>query len=151
MQPSEDQRKLSFNGELNGLLGAGLLGSSISESTRPISTDCSVQECQRMWVAPLHLYCSHFVSVFVKIWKLPIKLNGYSLLFSSCLTGDDGSTCVPIVLNNVEIVASQDSGINSKARGSNKVILDQNRIKSCCSHESFSLRRDHSYFVLIKT
>ncbi|XP_014852411.1 PREDICTED: enhancer of mRNA-decapping protein 4 isoform X1 [Poecilia mexicana] len=86
MQPSDDQRKLSFNGELNGLLGAGLLGTSISESTRPISTDGSVQESQRI-----------------------------------CLTGDDGSTCIPIVLNNVEIVASQDSGINSKARGSNKV------------------------------
>uniref|UniRef100_A0A3P9QC06 Enhancer of mRNA-decapping protein 4 n=1 Tax=Poecilia reticulata TaxID=8081 RepID=A0A3P9QC06_POERE len=86
MQPSDDQRKLSFNGELNGLLGAGLLGTSISESTRPISTDGSIQESQRI-----------------------------------CLTGDDGSTCIPIVLNNVEIVASQDSGINSKARGSNKV------------------------------
>ncbi|KAM4734819.1 enhancer of mRNA-decapping protein 4 isoform 2-T2 [Anableps anableps] len=84
--PSDDQRKLSFNGELNGLLGAGLLGSSMSESTRPISTDGSVQESQRI-----------------------------------CLTGDDGSTCIPIVSNNVEIVASQDSGINSKARGSNKV------------------------------
>uniref|UniRef100_A0A3B3UGU5 Enhancer of mRNA-decapping protein 4 n=1 Tax=Poecilia latipinna TaxID=48699 RepID=A0A3B3UGU5_9TELE len=83
---NDDQRKLSFNGELNGLLGAGLLGTSISESTRPISTDGSVQESQRI-----------------------------------CLTGDDGSTCIPIVLNNVEIVASQDSGINSKARGSNKV------------------------------
>uniref|UniRef100_A0A3P9QD26 Enhancer of mRNA-decapping protein 4 n=1 Tax=Poecilia reticulata TaxID=8081 RepID=A0A3P9QD26_POERE len=80
---TDDQRKLSFNGELNGLLGAGLLGT----------------------MATLHLYGSHFVSVFLKI----------------CLTGDDGSTCIPIVLNNVEIVASQDSGINSKARGSNKV------------------------------
>uniref|UniRef100_A0A3B5LD58 Enhancer of mRNA-decapping protein 4 n=1 Tax=Xiphophorus couchianus TaxID=32473 RepID=A0A3B5LD58_9TELE len=83
---NEDQRKLSFNGELNGLLGAGLLGSSLSESTRPISTDVSIQESQKI-----------------------------------CLTGDDGSTCIPIVLNNVEIEASQDSGINSKARGSNKV------------------------------
>uniref|UniRef100_A0A673A415 Enhancer of mRNA-decapping protein 4 n=1 Tax=Sphaeramia orbicularis TaxID=375764 RepID=A0A673A415_9TELE len=39
----------------------------------------------------------------------------------SCLSGDDGSTCIPITSNNVEIVASQDSSINSKARGSNKV------------------------------
>lgn len=39
----------------------------------------------------------------------------------SCLSGDDGSTCIPITGNNVEIVASQDSSINSKARGSNKV------------------------------
>lgn len=41
----------------------------------------------------------------------------------SCLSGDDGSTCIPIISNNVEIVASQDSSINSKARGSNKVKL----------------------------
>uniref|UniRef100_A0A3Q3GYX5 Enhancer of mRNA-decapping protein 4 n=1 Tax=Kryptolebias marmoratus TaxID=37003 RepID=A0A3Q3GYX5_KRYMA len=40
---------------------------------------------------------------------------------SSCLTGDDGTTCIPITSNNVEIVASQDSSISSKARGSNKV------------------------------
>uniref|UniRef100_A0A8D3DHX5 Enhancer of mRNA-decapping protein 4 n=1 Tax=Scophthalmus maximus TaxID=52904 RepID=A0A8D3DHX5_SCOMX len=39
----------------------------------------------------------------------------------SCLSGDDGSTCIPITSNNVEIVASQDSSINSKARGSSKV------------------------------
>ncbi|XP_047202549.1 enhancer of mRNA-decapping protein 4 isoform X1 [Girardinichthys multiradiatus] len=86
VQSNNDQRNLSFNGELNGLLGAGLLGSSMAESTRPISTDGSIQESQRI-----------------------------------CLTGDDGSTCIPITSNNVEIVASQDSGINSKARGSNKV------------------------------
>ncbi|XP_015820695.3 enhancer of mRNA-decapping protein 4 [Nothobranchius furzeri] len=90
-QSSDGQRKLSFNGELNGLLGAGLLGSAdrsvMSESTRPISTDLSsVQESQRI-----------------------------------CLTGDDGTTCIPITSSNVEIVASQDSSINSKARGSNKV------------------------------
>uniref|UniRef100_A0A3B4AZ59 Enhancer of mRNA-decapping protein 4 n=1 Tax=Periophthalmus magnuspinnatus TaxID=409849 RepID=A0A3B4AZ59_9GOBI len=64
-QSSDEQRKSSFNGELNGLLGAaGLLGR---------------------------------------------------------LSGDNGSTCKPITSNNVEIVASQDSSINSKARGSNKV------------------------------
>lgn len=40
---------------------------------------------------------------------------------SSCLSGDDSSTNIPITANNVEIVASQDSSINSKARGSNKV------------------------------
>uniref|UniRef100_A0A8C8DNZ7 Enhancer of mRNA-decapping protein 4 n=1 Tax=Oryzias sinensis TaxID=183150 RepID=A0A8C8DNZ7_9TELE len=39
----------------------------------------------------------------------------------SCLTGDDGSTCIPITSNNVEIVASEDSSINSKGRGSSKV------------------------------
>ncbi|XP_040893401.1 enhancer of mRNA-decapping protein 4 isoform X1 [Toxotes jaculatrix] len=91
-QSSDGQRKRSFNGELNGLLGAaGLLGSTdrstMSESSRPISTDISsAQESQII-----------------------------------CLSGDDGSTCIPITSNNVEIVASQDSSINSKARGSNKV------------------------------
>uniref|UniRef100_A0A8D3E900 Enhancer of mRNA-decapping protein 4 n=1 Tax=Scophthalmus maximus TaxID=52904 RepID=A0A8D3E900_SCOMX len=66
------QRKPSFNGELNGLLGAaGLLGNADRSTI--------------------------------------------------CLSGDDGSTCIPITSNNVEIVASQDSSINSKARGSSKV------------------------------
>ncbi|XP_037622650.1 enhancer of mRNA-decapping protein 4 isoform X1 [Sebastes umbrosus] len=91
--PSSDGPRMpSFNGELNGLLGAsGLLGgrdqSTMSDSTRPISTDLSTtQECQII-----------------------------------CLSGDDGSTCIPITSNNVEIVASQDSSISSKARGSSKV------------------------------
>ncbi|KAM8892968.1 enhancer of mRNA-decapping protein 4 isoform 3-T3 [Spinachia spinachia] len=89
---SDILRMPTLNGELNGLLGAaGLLGgtdrSSMSDSTRPISTDlCSTHECQII-----------------------------------CLSGDDGSTCTPITSNNVEIVASQDTSINSKARGSNKV------------------------------
>uniref|UniRef100_A0A671V8K9 Enhancer of mRNA-decapping protein 4 n=1 Tax=Sparus aurata TaxID=8175 RepID=A0A671V8K9_SPAAU len=87
-QSSDGQRMPSFNGELNGLLGAaGLLGSTdrttMSDSTRPISTDLSTAQ--------------------------------------DCLSGDDGSTCIPITSINVEIVASQDSSINSKARGSNKV------------------------------
>lgn len=53
-QLGDGQRKPSFNGELNGLLGtAGLLGSTdrstMSESTRPISTDISsAQESQIM-------------------------------------------------------------------------------------------------------
>uniref|UniRef100_A0A4W4HEA3 Enhancer of mRNA-decapping protein 4 n=1 Tax=Electrophorus electricus TaxID=8005 RepID=A0A4W4HEA3_ELEEL len=37
------------------------------------------------------------------------------------LSGDDCSTCIAITANNVEIVASRDSSIDSKARGSNKV------------------------------
>uniref|UniRef100_A0A8C8DP82 Enhancer of mRNA-decapping protein 4 n=1 Tax=Oryzias sinensis TaxID=183150 RepID=A0A8C8DP82_9TELE len=70
-QSSDGLRAPSFNGELNGLLGAGLLGSSDQTTI--------------------------------------------------CLTGDDGSTCIPITSNNVEIVASEDSSINSKGRGSSKV------------------------------
>ncbi|XP_072242787.1 enhancer of mRNA-decapping protein 4 isoform X2 [Leuresthes tenuis] len=90
-QSSDAQRKPSFNGELNGLLGAGLLGttdrSNMSDSTRPISTDLSAAEEKQ----------------------------------TICLTGDDGSTCIPITSSSVEVVASQDSSINSKARGSSKV------------------------------
>uniref|UniRef100_A0A673A3Y4 Enhancer of mRNA-decapping protein 4 n=1 Tax=Sphaeramia orbicularis TaxID=375764 RepID=A0A673A3Y4_9TELE len=92
VQTNDGQRKSSFNGELNGLLGAaGLLGSgdrtAMSDSTRPISQDMSTTQDSQIL----------------------------------CLSGDDGSTCIPITSNNVEIVASQDSSINSKARGSNKV------------------------------
>ncbi|XP_062477153.1 enhancer of mRNA-decapping protein 4 [Pezoporus occidentalis] len=38
-----------------------------------------------------------------------------------CLSGDDSSTCIVITAKDVEIVASSDSSITSKARGSNKV------------------------------
>ncbi|XP_060041276.1 enhancer of mRNA-decapping protein 4 isoform X5 [Erinaceus europaeus] len=38
-----------------------------------------------------------------------------------CLSGDDSSTCIGILAKEVEIVASSDSSISSKARGSNKV------------------------------
>lgn len=91
-QSNDGQRKPSFNGELNGLLGAaGLLGSAdrsaMSELTRPISQDMSSTKDSQI----------------------------------ICLSGDNGSTCKPISSYNVEIVASQDSCINSKARGSNKV------------------------------
>uniref|UniRef100_A0A3Q1GXM9 Enhancer of mRNA-decapping protein 4 n=1 Tax=Acanthochromis polyacanthus TaxID=80966 RepID=A0A3Q1GXM9_9TELE len=88
--PSSDgQRKPSFNGELNGLLGVltSTDRSTMSDTTRPLSTDVSTaQETQIIR-----------------------------------LTGDDGSTCIPITSNNVEVVASQDSSISSKARGSSKV------------------------------
>uniref|UniRef100_A0A672SDC7 Enhancer of mRNA-decapping protein 4 n=1 Tax=Sinocyclocheilus grahami TaxID=75366 RepID=A0A672SDC7_SINGR len=70
---AESQRKPSFNGELNGVLGADLIGA------------------------------------------------GGLATMVDCLSGDDGSTCVPIRANNVEIVSSRDSSIDSKARGSNKV------------------------------
>ncbi|KAK7891956.1 hypothetical protein WMY93_023919 [Mugilogobius chulae] len=91
-QSSDEQRKSSFNGDLNGLLGAaGLLGnmdhSITTESSKPISQDMSSSKDSQI-----------------------IRLSG-----------DNGSTCKPITSGNVEIVASKDSGINSKARGSNKV------------------------------
>ncbi|XP_004913558.1 enhancer of mRNA-decapping protein 4 isoform X2 [Xenopus tropicalis] len=38
-----------------------------------------------------------------------------------CLSGDDSSSCIEITAKDVEIVASHDSNICSKARGSNKV------------------------------
>uniref|UniRef100_A0A7N6B5X5 Enhancer of mRNA-decapping protein 4 n=1 Tax=Anabas testudineus TaxID=64144 RepID=A0A7N6B5X5_ANATE len=80
---NDGQRKPSFNGELNGLLGSQSLS------------------------------CGHFVFLI-------FLLMSVCCIFS-CLSGDDGSTCIPIISNNVEIVASQDSSINSKARGSNQV------------------------------
>uniref|UniRef100_A0A673WWT4 Enhancer of mRNA-decapping protein 4 n=1 Tax=Salmo trutta TaxID=8032 RepID=A0A673WWT4_SALTR len=87
---NSNQSKTSFNGELNGLLGAELIGagdrSTMAESTGPNSENMNTQQCQII-----------------------------------CLSGDDGSTCIPITSNNVEIVASRDSSIDSKARGSNKV------------------------------
>lgn len=51
----------------------------------------------------------------------------------SCLTGDDGSTCIPITSNNVEIVASEDSSINSKGRGSSKVGTQPAAFRDDCS------------------
>ncbi|XP_043937990.1 enhancer of mRNA-decapping protein 4 [Protopterus annectens] len=38
-----------------------------------------------------------------------------------CLSGDDNSTCIEINARDVEIIASGDTSISSKARGSNKV------------------------------
>lgn len=92
-QSTDGQRKSSFNGELNGLLGAaGLLGTAdhsvnLSDATRPISQDMSSTRDSQI----------------------------------ICLSGDNGTTSKPITSNNVEIMASQDSSINCKARGSNKV------------------------------
>ncbi|XP_055154614.1 enhancer of mRNA-decapping protein 4 isoform X1 [Symphalangus syndactylus] len=48
----------------------------------------------------------------------PINLQEKQVI---CLSGDDSSTCVGILAKEVEIVASSDSSISSKARGSNKV------------------------------
>ncbi|CAB1323235.1 unnamed protein product, partial [Coregonus sp. 'balchen'] len=74
--PSENQSTTSFNGELNGLLGADFIGagdrSTMAESTGPNSENMNTQDCQII-----------------------------------CLSGDDGSTCIPITSNNVEIVKIQ--------------------------------------------
>uniref|UniRef100_A0A9J8AXR4 Enhancer of mRNA-decapping protein 4 n=1 Tax=Cyprinus carpio carpio TaxID=630221 RepID=A0A9J8AXR4_CYPCA len=84
------QRKPSFNGELNGVLGADLIGAGgLATMVEPTAHNSD-------------------------------KLNGQDTQ-TICLSGDDGSTCVPIRANNVEIVSSRDSSIDSKARGSNKV------------------------------
>ncbi|XP_012323601.2 enhancer of mRNA-decapping protein 4 isoform X3 [Aotus nancymaae] len=48
----------------------------------------------------------------------PISLQEKQVI---CLSGDDSSTCIGILAKEVEIVASSDSSISSKARGSNKV------------------------------
>uniref|UniRef100_A0A671M715 Enhancer of mRNA-decapping protein 4 n=1 Tax=Sinocyclocheilus anshuiensis TaxID=1608454 RepID=A0A671M715_9TELE len=86
----ESQRKPSFNGELNGILGADLIGAGgLATMLEPTAHNLD-------------------------------KLNGQDTQ-TICLSGDDGSTCVPIRANNVEIVSSRDSSIDSKARGSNKV------------------------------
>uniref|UniRef100_A0A671M3P8 Enhancer of mRNA-decapping protein 4 n=1 Tax=Sinocyclocheilus anshuiensis TaxID=1608454 RepID=A0A671M3P8_9TELE len=87
---AESQRKPSFNGELNGILGADLIGAGgLATMLEPTAHNLD-------------------------------KLNGQDTQ-TICLSGDDGSTCVPIRANNVEIVSSRDSSIDSKARGSNKV------------------------------
>ncbi|XP_036399584.1 enhancer of mRNA-decapping protein 4 isoform X1 [Megalops cyprinoides] len=82
----EGPKKAAFNGELNGLFGADLLGAG----DRVASAE------------PTHS---------------PEIMHAQTIL----LSGDDSSTCVAITSNDVEIVASRDSSINSKARGSNKV------------------------------
>ncbi|KAL7878835.1 hypothetical protein AOLI_G00098090 [Acnodon oligacanthus] len=86
----ESQRKTSFNGELNGLLGADLIGTGVRtavvEPTAHNSDKMNTQDIQTI-----------------------------------SLSGDDGSTCIAITASSVEIIASRDSSIESKARGSNKV------------------------------
>ncbi|XP_033898809.3 enhancer of mRNA-decapping protein 4-like isoform X1 [Acipenser ruthenus] len=88
---SESQKKsTSFNGELNGFMGADLIAGgdrgAMSEMSIHILEDMNMQEKQTI-----------------------------------CLSGEDSSTCIIISARDVEIVASHDSSINSKARGSNKV------------------------------
>ncbi|XP_063053515.1 enhancer of mRNA-decapping protein 4 isoform X3 [Engraulis encrasicolus] len=83
-------KKTSFNGELNGVLGAEFIGPGDSTGMATASSDSpetlNTQDCQTI-----------------------------------ALSGDDGSTCISITSSLVEIVASRDSSIDSKARGSNKV------------------------------
>jgi hypothetical protein len=64
----------------------------------------------------------HRVSVSVAPSTEPFGEQGLGVCTSSsCLSGDDSSTCIGILAKEVEIVASSDSSISSKARGSNKV------------------------------
>lgn len=67
--------------------------------------------------------CSLGVSDVCVMWPFALLINIIFPpdLFRRSLTGDDGSTCIPITASNVVIVASRDSSIDSKARGSNKV------------------------------
>uniref|UniRef100_A0A8B9LNM4 Enhancer of mRNA-decapping protein 4 n=1 Tax=Astyanax mexicanus TaxID=7994 RepID=A0A8B9LNM4_ASTMX len=87
----ESQRKTSFNGELNGLMGADLIGTGVRTAM----------------VEPT----AHNTD------KMNTTLDSQTI----SLSGDDGSTCIAITASNVEIIASRDSSIDSKARGSNKV------------------------------
>ncbi|XP_041124346.1 enhancer of mRNA-decapping protein 4-like [Polyodon spathula] len=84
------KKSTSFNGELNGLMGADLITGgdpgALSEMSLHSPDDINMQERQTI-----------------------------------CLSGEDSSTCIVISARDVEIVASHDSSINSKARGSNKV------------------------------
>ncbi|XP_033897068.3 enhancer of mRNA-decapping protein 4-like isoform X2 [Acipenser ruthenus] len=84
------KKSTSFNGELNGLMGADLIAggdrAAMSEISIHSPEDMNMQEKQTI-----------------------------------CLSGEDSSTCIIISARDVEIVASHDSCINSKARGSNKV------------------------------
>ncbi|XP_041077715.1 enhancer of mRNA-decapping protein 4 isoform X2 [Polyodon spathula] len=84
------KKSTSFNGELNGLMGADLIAGgdrgAMSEMCISSQEDMNMQEKQTI-----------------------------------CLSGEDSSTCIVISARDVEIVASHDSSINSKARGSNKV------------------------------
>uniref|UniRef100_A0A8C9T451 Enhancer of mRNA-decapping protein 4 n=1 Tax=Scleropages formosus TaxID=113540 RepID=A0A8C9T451_SCLFO len=82
---ADNQKKSSFNGELNGLFGVGLLSTG---DRAPCADSVNGQDSQI-----IHL------------------------------SGDDSSTCVAISSSHVEIVASQESSISSKARGSNKVTI----------------------------
>lgn len=141
-QTSDGQRIPSFNEELNGLLGAGILAnndhSAISQPTRTTSTDIStLQDTQIMWAPPPslppsppscdfnHIFqseCIFFDSVVLDLRSVVTSVVTNVVFFSSsCLSGDDSSTCIPITANNVEIVSSEDSSISSKARGSSKV------------------------------
>lgn len=47
----------------------------------------------------------------------PINLQEKQVI---CLSGDDSSTCIGILAKEVEIVASSDSSISSKARGATR-------------------------------
>ncbi|TRY86657.1 hypothetical protein DNTS_005009 [Danionella cerebrum] len=126
----ESQRKPSFNGELNGVLGADIIGVGGHEPMAEPMTHKSK------------------------------KLNGLDSQ-TICLSGDDGSICVPIKANNVEIVSSHDSSIDSKARGSNMVKIQPvakydwehkyyygNLIAVCNSYLAYAIRGANNHSMV---
>ncbi|XP_068117872.1 enhancer of mRNA-decapping protein 4 isoform X2 [Hyperolius riggenbachi] len=91
---TENQLKSSFNGDMNGFVANDKV-----DSGNAVSADGTVLE--------------------------PTLQSTSKALFTDrqviCLSGDDSSTFIEIVSKDVEIVASTDSNICSKARGSSKV------------------------------
>ncbi|XP_073514062.1 enhancer of mRNA-decapping protein 4 isoform X2 [Phyllobates terribilis] len=89
------QMSSSFNGDLNGLM------------SDPVA------------------YPQDATSVEATATLLDNSLTDIEIPFSEkqviCLSGDDSPPCIEIVGKDVEIIASSDSNICSKARGSNKV------------------------------
>ncbi|XP_073432457.1 enhancer of mRNA-decapping protein 4 isoform X2 [Dendrobates tinctorius] len=91
----ENQISSSFNGELNGLM------------------------------SDMVAHPQDATSVEATVTLLDNALTNVEIPFSDkqviCLSGDDSPPCIEIVGKDVEIIASSDSNICSKARGSNKV------------------------------
>ncbi|XP_075043540.1 enhancer of mRNA-decapping protein 4 [Mixophyes fleayi] len=88
------QKSCSFNGDLNGFLAPDTAASGDTANVDAILLDSS----------------------FRNSGMVP-----YSERQVICLSGGDSSSCIEITGKDVEIVASNDSSICSKARGSNKV------------------------------
>ncbi|XP_059988465.1 enhancer of mRNA-decapping protein 4 isoform X2 [Lagenorhynchus albirostris] len=117
--PSAESQRPSnaYNGDLNGLLVPDPLCSSDGTSTNKPGLRA---------MPPINLQEKQ---VIVSVSSPPNPAHrdfGWTRVTlctppPSCLLGDDSSTCIGILAKEVEIVASSDSSISSKARGSNKV------------------------------